>query len=59
MAGKSVAKLFEALTSTAATEAREQLRDLLASSGGQQYVTAMQDVDYETHKFDPEALKGM
>ena len=58
MAGKSVAKLFEALTSTAATEAREQLRDLLASSGGQQYVTAMQDVDYETHKFDPEALKG-
>ena len=58
MAGKSVAKLFEALNGTAAQEAREQLRDLLASSGGRKYVTAMGDVDYDTHKFDPDVLKA-
>ena len=41
MAGKSVAKLSEALNAEAATEARQQLRDLLSSSGGDRYVTAM------------------
>lgn len=58
MAGKSVAGLGAGLAAKQGDEAREKLAELLSKEKGKEFLEALDDVDYERHKFAPEALQS-
>ncbi len=58
MAGKSVAGLGVALAIKQGDEARNKLAELLRKEKGQEFLEALDDLDYERHKFAPEDLES-
>ena len=58
MAGKSVAGLGAALAIKQGDEARNKLAELLRKEKGQEFLEALDDLDYERHKFAPEDLES-
>ena len=58
MAGKSVAGLGEALASKQGDEARQKMAELLSKEKGQEFLEALNDLDYDRHKFAPEELQS-
>ena len=58
MAGKSVAGLGQALVGEEKHAARNKLTELLRREKGREFLEALEDLDFERHKFAPEDLES-
>ena len=58
MAGKSVAGLGQALVGEEKRAARNKLTELLRQEKGREFLEALEDLDFERHKFAPEDLES-